>query len=97
MTFSEALSAKNFVLVDFYATWCEPCKWVEPILKDVMISLSEKIHLHKVDIDKLPDIAKENHVLSVPTLMLFKDGKEIWRMRGFDTAPALISTLGKFL
>lgn len=87
--FSKIISSNEFVLVDFYAEWCEPCKWVEPVLVDVLKKFSGKILLHKTDIDKQPDIAREYHVMSVPTLVLFKNGNETWRMRGFDTAPVL--------
>ena len=90
MNFPETDSSGQLVLVDFYATWCEPCKWVEPILDDVIKNYSGKIILEKVDIDEQPDVARDQHVMSVPTLMLLKNGKEIWRMRGFDTAPSLI-------
>ena len=97
MSFSEIISPDRLTLVDFYATWCEPCKWVEPVLEDVSKKFLEKIHIHKIDIDAQPGIAKAHHVMSVPTLVLFKKGKELWRMRGFDTAPALIRILQGFL
>ena len=89
LSFSEALLSGEFILVDFYALWCEPCKWVEPVLDEVLKNFSGKIILHKVDIDQQPDVAREYHVLSVPTLILLKKGGEVWRMRGFDTAPVL--------
>jgi thioredoxin 1 len=89
MTFSEMISSGQLVLIDFYATWCEPCKWVEPVLDEVVKNFSGKILLHKIDIDQQPEVAREQHILSVPSLLLFKNGKEVWRMRGFDTAPAL--------
>lgn len=73
----------------FSAEWCEPCKWAEPIVKDVINQSSPKISLEKIDIDAHVDKAREHHILSVPTLVLFKDGKEVWRMRGFDTAENL--------
>jgi thioredoxin 1 len=95
--FSKIVSSSEFVLIDFYADWCEPCKWVEPVLDDVLKNFSGKIILHKIDIDKQPDVARENHILSVPTLMLFKKGEEIWRMRGFDTAPALTKIFSTFI
>jgi thioredoxin 1 len=97
MGFSEIISTDQLTLIDFYATWCEPCKWVEPVLEDVKKKFSEKILIHKIDIDKQPDIARAHHVMSVPTLVLFKKGKELWRMRGFDTAPALIKIVEGFL
>jgi len=90
-------SSEEFLLVDFYADWCEPCKWVEPILDEVIGKFPRTIRLQKIDIDRDPETAREYHVLSVPTLVLFKNGVEAWRMRGFDTAPALIRTFEKFL
>jgi thioredoxin 1 len=87
----------GFVLVDFHALWCEPCKWVIPILDDVLIHFEGKISLEKCDIDEHPDVAKDFHVMSVPTLILFHNKKEIWRMRGFDTAQKMIRVLEDFV
>jgi len=97
MTFSETILSQPLVLVDFYATWCEPCKWAEPILDVVIEKFSGKLNLHKIDIDEQPDVARDHHVLSVPTLILFKDGSEVWRMRGFDTAPALTKIFSEWI
>ena len=92
MTVSKHVAGDGFVLVDFYADWCEPCKWVEPIVEEVVKNFDGKITLHKIDIDMQPKIARERLIFSVPTLVLYKDGEEIWRMRGFDTAQVLIKT-----
>jgi len=73
----------------FSAEWCEPCKWAEPIVNEVVQQSSGKISVEKIDIDAHIDKAREHHILSVPTLVLFKEGKEVWRMRGFDTAENL--------
>lgn len=97
MTVSKIPTTGHLVLVDFYATWCEPCKWVEPILNDVIKNFKGKIILQKIDIDLDAAMAREHHVLSVPTLVLFKNEKEVWRMRGFDTAPSLIRVFEPFL
>ena len=97
MALSKTISSKEFVLVDFHAKWCEPCKWVEPILEETISRFDGKINLHKVDIDKHPDVAREYHILSVPTLLLFKNGNEVWRMRGFETAPALTKIFERFI
>jgi thioredoxin 1 len=91
------VSSHQYILVDFHAMWCEPCKWVEPILVDVEKHFAGKIVLQKIDIDEHPDTARELHVLSVPTLVLFKDGKEVWRIRGFDTLPNMVNALSKFV
>jgi len=85
------------VLINFTADWCEPCQWVKPILDEVIKNFSGKISLYQLDIDEHPETAKEYHVLSVPTLLLMKNGKEVWRMRGFETAPKLIKILEEYL
>jgi thioredoxin 1 len=84
-------------LLFFSAEWCEPCKWAEPIVNQVIDQSSGKISLEKIDIDAHADRAREHHVLSVPTLVLFKEGKEVWRMKGFDTAPNLQRILSAHL
>ena len=76
-------------LLFFSAEWCEPCKWAEPIVKEVVSQSSGKISLEKIDIDAHVDKAREHHILSVPTLVLINEGKEVWRMKGFDTAANL--------
>ncbi len=83
-------STSDLVIVDFYADWCEPCKWALPIINDVITHFEGKIVLEKINIDEQPDIAAEYHILSVPTFILFHNKKEIWRMRGFDIAPVMI-------
>lgn len=87
------LLEKDFLLVDFYADWCEPCKWAEPILDEVIKTFNGKLFLQKINIDLNPELAKQYHVLSVPTLVLFKKSDELWRMKGFDIAPKLYATL----
>jgi thioredoxin 1 len=73
----------------FSAEWCEPCKWAEPIVNEVIKKSTGRISLSKIDIDANKDLAHMHHILSVPTLVLFKEGQEVWRMRGFDTAANL--------
>jgi thioredoxin 1 len=90
-------SEEKFVLVDFYAEWCEPCKWVEPILDEVIGKFNGAVTLQKINIDEMPAIAQQHHVLSVPTLVLLQNDNEVWRMRGFDTAPKLFTTLKSYI
>ena len=78
-------------LVDFYADWCEPCKWLEPILDEMKKHFGEKIIFEKVNIDEQPELAASLHILSVPTLILYKDDREVWRKRGFDIATKMIA------
>jgi thioredoxin 1 len=91
------LPAKDFLLVDFYADWCEPCKWAEPILDEVIKNFNGKLFLHKINIDEHHDIAKQFHVMSVPTLVLLKKEQEVWRMKGFDIAPRLYDILKAYI
>jgi thioredoxin 1 len=97
LSFNRLLSEKNLLLVDFYADWCEPCKWAEPVLEEVIRNFDGKLSLHKVDIDALPELARQYHVMSVPTLVLFKNNHEVWRMKGFDIAPKLITRIKGYI
>lgn len=87
----------GFVLIDFFADWCEPCKWVVPVIGDVQKNLNNQFKIEKSNIDDHPEIAKAFHILSVPTLILFHNKKEIWRMRGFDTVPNLTREFEKIM
>src|SRR6185295_16040946 len=97
VSFESLVKEKENLLIDFYADWCEPCKWAEPVLDDVLKSFDGKLNLHKINIDEHPDIAHIYHVMSVPTLVLLNKGKEVWRMRGFEIAPKLYTTIKPFL
>lgn len=85
---SMVLQAPQPVLVDFYATWCGPCRMVTPILEDLAGKL-DKISFVKVDIDESPDVAEKYAVAGVPTLVLFKNGDEVDRKVGAHPRPAL--------
>ena len=93
MEISSLLNTHPLVLLDFHATWCEPCRWAEPIVEEVLKHFQGKIVLHKIDIDEHPSLAKDHHILSVPTFVLYRNGEEVWRMRGFDTVPKMIRSL----
>ncbi|HRH64744.1 MAG TPA: thioredoxin family protein [Bacteroidia bacterium] len=93
MEINQLIGQHPLLLLDFHATWCEPCKWAEPVIDVVLNHFEQKIPLLKIDIDKHPDIAKRFHVLSVPTFVLMKNSLEIWRMRGFDIAPKMIRAI----
>lgn len=80
--FSEILNQDKAVLVDFFAEWCVPCKMMSPILKEVKDALGETISILKVDVDKNQSLATNYQVKGVPTLILFKNGKQVWRQSG---------------
>eukprot|EP00466_Bigelowiella_natans_P019703 jgi/Bigna1/91139/estExt_fgenesh1_pg.C_890072 len=91
---------KNFelpVLVDFYATWCGPCQIMEKELETVQTTLRNKIQVVKIDTDQHQSIATAQEVYGLPTMALFKEGKQIWRMEGAMPAAKLIQTLEKYL
>ena len=80
--FEKVLSQHNMVAVDFFATWCGPCKMFAPTFEKLSSDFNGKLEFLKIDIDKNEDIADHYNVKSVPTFILFKDGKEIDRKVG---------------
>lgn len=76
-------NAEKPILVDFFASWCGPCKMLAPILEQVEGELAESLEVIKIDIDKCSDLAREYNVMSVPTLMLFVGGEQKCRETGF--------------
>jgi thioredoxin 1 len=81
-TFEQLISSETATLVDFSAEWCGPCKMMPPILEDLKSKTGDKARIIKIDIDKNPKVAAMYQVQSVPTLMLFKKGKLLWRQSG---------------
>lgn len=81
-SFEELISSEKPVLVDFYATWCGPCQMLSPILKQVKDNLGERISIIKIDVDKNQELASRLQVRGVPTMMLYQNGKQLWRQSG---------------
>lgn len=93
--FKELISSELPVLVDFYATWCGPCKMMSPILEDVAVKMKGQVKIVKVDVDKNPNAAEAYQVRGVPTLILFKNGRQVWRQSGVVQANQLIQIINQ--
>ena len=87
--FSEVIKSDKPVLVDFFATWCGPCKMIAPILHDVKAAMGDKVTIIKIDIDKNTEVTRQFQVQSVPTLIVFKNGQVKWRQSGVVPAKEL--------
>ena len=91
--FRSYLSRNEYVLVDFFADWCEPCRWLEPVLEEIVSRISVPLEILKVNTDKHISLTHEFGLKSVPVLILFRNGELIWRMNGFLPAPELVTKL----
>ncbi|MEL1242223.1 thioredoxin [Flavobacterium flavipallidum] len=80
--FDQLIQSEKPILVDFFATWCGPCKMLSPILKEVKDQLGDQISIIKIDVDKNQQIASLYQVRGVPTMILFQNGKQLWRQSG---------------
>ena len=96
-TFNNVINSGQLVLVDFFATWCQPCKAMHPILEQVKSVLGDRIRIIKVDVDKYGVTANQYRIQSVPTLMLFRNGEVLWRTSGVVDKAELLATLDPFL
>lgn len=81
-SFNDIIHSETPVLVDFHANWCGPCKMLAPILKDVKSELGERIKIIKIDVDKNQSLASKYQVKGVPTMLIFKNGQQVWRQSG---------------
>jgi thioredoxin 1 len=89
MTFDELIQSDTPILVDFWATWCGPCKTMMPVLDQLKDIWGDRVRIVKIDVDKNTDLAVAQKVMGVPTLALFQNGKELWRDAGVMTVTAL--------
>lgn len=89
----EIINHKGYALVDFWATWCPPCRMMAPVLESAEKQLGSQINFAKVDVDEQQQLAAEFDIMSIPTLVVFKDGKPVKRMSGYRPLDTFIEEL----
>ena len=96
-SFSDIINKDTPVLIDFFATWCGPCKAMSPILNDLKKQMGDQVSIVKIDVDKNPGVAAKYQVRGVPTLMIFKSVEQLWRQSGVYSAHDLKAILNQYL
>ena len=91
--FTEIIQGNKPVLIDFSAEWCQPCKMMPPILKEVKKQMGDKIRILKIDVDRNPAIAQKHQIQSVPTMMVFKNGQVVFRQSGVMQAGQIVQMM----
>ncbi|MCH5318113.1 MAG: thioredoxin [Paramuribaculum sp.] len=95
--FNKIIGDSKPTLVDFFATWCGPCKMQAPILEEVKNKFGDKVNVIKIDVDKNPALSQQYRVQSIPTLIVFKNGEPVWRGYGLHQASQLEEKLNEHL
>jgi len=92
-SFDNIINNEKPVLIDFYATWCGPCKMLAPVLVEVKDALGDRVSIIKIDVDKNQELAAKYQVRGVPTMMLFQKGQQLWRQSGVLSKEDIIKTI----
>ena len=95
--FNAVISSGQLVLADFFATWCQPCKMMHPILLEAKAELGDAVRIVKVDVDKHEATAARYGIRSVPTLMIFRNGEMLWRQSGVVAKDDLVRIVRSYL
>ncbi|WP_435356767.1 thioredoxin [Emticicia sp. SJ17W-69] len=96
-TFEELIASEKPILIDFFATWCGPCKALAPTLQQLAQEEGDKIRIVKIDVDQNPKLAAKYRVSGVPTLILFKKSELKWRQSGVLSLPQLKNVVEQFV
>jgi thioredoxin 1 len=94
---TDVLGSDKLVLVDFWATWCGPCRMVAPVLEEIAAEHAETITVAKLDVDENPETARDYRVMSIPTMILFKGGTPVKQIVGAKPKAALLADLADYL
>ncbi len=92
-TINSLINGNKPLVIDFFAEWCGPCKLMTPVLQEVKARIGDRATILKMDIDKNPDFAHQYHIQAVPTLLMIKEGKVIWRKSGVVPAREILAHL----
>jgi thioredoxin 1 len=95
--FNDLINSEKPTLVDFYATWCGPCKMIAPMLEEIAGDLGDDIKIIKVDVDTNSAATAKYGIRSVPTLLLFKEGEIVWRQSGMSDKKTIVENIKKFI
>ena len=95
--FDEIMKEQKTVLIDFFATWCGPCRMLTPVLEQINDEAKGKYEIYKVDVDESYDLAKRFGIMSVPTMIIFKDGEEVDKIVGLRDKRDIVNTISEWL
>ena len=94
--FQQIISGDTPVLIDFYATWCQPCKMQAPVLAEFAREMGDRLKVIKIDVDKNPQISQKYQIQGVPTLAIFKNGNIVWRQSGVISKQTLYQVVEQY-
>lgn len=94
---ADVLGSDKPIIVDFWATWCGPCKMIAPVFEELAAEHSDKVTFAKVDIDKAPGLQRDLQIMSIPTLIVFKGGKQVVQLVGAQSKKKIHAAIAEFL
>jgi len=93
----EVLNSDKLALIDFWASWCMPCKIIAPLVEELAEDLKGEVKIGKVNVDDNPELSTELSIMNIPTLVIFKEGKEVSRIMGVNSKEAIRAKLKSFM